>query len=267
MKTTFQSEILNIPESIVARECTACNISKHRIVQHCAYPNISENKILLIHEKPTNSSLYEGRVENGVHIPNINSFTGKPQNVLKRVYDYLGINQNYFSNTTLIRCWRNTAQSNIYEIQHEDYLTCRDVHMQKILQVAQPPVLILLTYTTAKYLLNAESMMLNEEYKNISQLVETEQQTIFKIPAYVTHPLETVVLGNCASNITFRRICSQFIKAIKKAATINKDYEEIAAKVTTNYTVNLTKALNINPKDFETKYKEEFELLKKMQNE
>jgi uracil-DNA glycosylase family 4 len=210
---------------------TQCSVPDNRVLlpsgremDLAAFPVLRHNRILFVSEMPSYSLL-------SPNCASVHPFYGSTANVLERAFYYMGLHHTYFSYTPLIRCWATLT----YSHRNEDYETCLH-HLKYFCEIARPPVIISLGNVVTRHLLLPEIAYDNGKYRGDHTLrmewSDKPYDSKVGVPVIPTKHPDNIVLVNCNSQINFKSICVDIMRAVRFASSIVPEYEDIASKMT-----------------------------------
>jgi len=209
-----------LDEKVLPRRCENCSISRSRLVDFPAPPVIRQGRIIIVGEFPSYEALQK---------VSPNPYLGHTWNILIRALDHLKISHDDFSYSPLIRCWRNTSHTVVYS----EYKTCSD-WLTLFASVTEAPAIIMLGSTVIKNLMG-DSCYSNGKYIGTTAIRQGWREIpynttigVFGIPT--EHP-QSVVPERCNSQILFRSIVIDVMRAIGYSAQGSKEYKRIAQKM------------------------------------
>ena len=220
------SSLLWPPEDILPLHCDKCSIAKNRLEQvpFPSRPILRKGRILVLSEYPSYTGLPEG---------DPNPLHGTTWDVLDRVCYYLQIGQIDFSYSTIIRCWRKPS----HMVTQSEYTKCRE-YVSLMAAITEAPVIITLGSMVTKFSFPDELTFKDGKFIGTQKLRTTwtdkPHNTIYGIPGVPTEHPSNVRLVRCNTQINFRTICVDFMRAIDYAAKSSNEYAAIAASMERN---------------------------------
>lgn len=208
---------INPRSDLIPLQCDKCAVSKDRVVDFPSYPLIYPGRILIVNEFPSYSCLSEN---------DPNPFHGQTWAVLNRAFYYLKLKPIDFSYTTLMRCWRNVTM----KVGEEEYRTCGN-YVKTQITLSQAPAIITLGSVVSKYLLPKSVTHDENGYVGLETLRlwdRTPEKSIYEVPCIPTEHPAAIQLIRCNSQVLFRALCLDIMRAIGYATTVSSDYERIA---------------------------------------
>lgn len=185
-----------------------------------SYPILRKKRILVVSEYPSYDAITSDNLANPLF--------GPTWEVLNRVFFYLKISPNDFSYSPIIRCWRNPS----HIVSQKDYDTCRD-YIGQFATLTEAPAIITLGSMATKYSLEDKVCFKDGKYLGNDYLRKswktTPHKTIYGLPGIPTEHPASIRLVRCNSQINFRAMCVDFIRAIEFAGRTSDSYSKIAA--------------------------------------
>jgi len=197
-------------------------------------PVLRKGRLLLVSEYPSYECLTTG-------VPH--PFFGVTYDVLERCCFYLKISPEDFSYTPIIRCWRNVE----HVVTQKEYTICRD-YIKQFATLSEAPAIVMLGSMVIKYSLPDSVAFKDGKYAGNDRLrkswKEVPPMTLYGVPGVPSEHPASVKLVRCNSQITFRSLCVDLIRAIEYAATKSDAYARIAAGIDrTEYITDYRKLL------------------------
>lgn len=176
-------------------------------------------RILIVSEFPSYDSLQNVSGD---------CFLGHTRQVLNRAFQYLNLDPVHFSYAPIVRCWRDLN----HQVTADSYKICRD-YIKTFVSATQAPAVITLGSMVSKYsykdelLYDEKGKFRGNDYLRRSW-TRTPHDTHFGTLGVPTEHPQAVRLIQCNSQVLFRAICVDIMRAVGYAAQKNEYYDYLS---------------------------------------